>query len=375
MSSNKSKYAWDKKELLKRYIKTCGDIIKYFTKKENVNLGELVLDYQNLYDMLFLNKPYFKIPIFSLKHDLKCDEQVVSIELSEFEKESIKKIIDKSLNAPFKIFFSEEANKDSFSNIYEAIVLLKQINEEFSIEVNQSIKNNRFYLDDSKKNLEFCGSTFCVGKDNYYYVSNSKTPATFLTIAHEIMHGIVSKKTNKRFDKCDGIFLYREVGSILIELYGNEHLLKNKLIEYEEYLNIYNDVFLTNIYNDIEIIDFLFDLANSNEKKSLKNIKNLINEQIKKDEDYNFDISELTERPLKHYLIYLYSATIALSIFFQYKNDINKGLNIAIDIMKNVNQENEKEILGKYNIYFEKGIDSYLEFNDILINKHNEKKL
>lgn len=186
------------------------------------------------------------------------------------------------------------------------------------------------------------------------------------------MHGYVNLISNRKFDNLSNNILYREVGSLLIEIYANEYLLRNKLISYDEYVTNFSDLLLNNIYNDIEIIVILFTFAKNLEMKNdLSNVKKFIDDKACVNPNYDIKIKELTNLPLKHHLIYMYSALIAISLYDNFKDDTKDAIKAALDIMVNVDSNNEEEIFKKYNLNINQSLENYIQKNNQLVMKKN----
>ena len=204
---------------------------------------------------------------------------------------------------------------------------------------------------------------------NFYKINHTCYNNLFITLNHENVHGTFNKISNRKFDKNKKLILYREVGSILIELYGSCYLYENGYIDDSQYSFLHDSVYLTNIYNDAELTDFLYKMANASFDKNIKTMKKVINSEIQINPNYDFKINELNELPLSYYLIYLYSAAIAICLFEKYKDNPKEGMKVAIDIMLNVNEENEKELFELYDIDLERYLNEYKFKNKCLVKR------
>lgn len=365
-----NKYSWKKSEIIKRYFKCLKEIIH--CKDKNKKL-DLILDKQVLEDMILFT--ILKLPCTpsnpSLEDDLQFDKDFLSNETTLYQQEKIKEFIKYILDANFKITQVKSSyNKENI--IQDCLSFLSTINKDIYDELNNSIKNNNIYLCNNKKERNYSGSTYYFDDISFYEVCINSVANPFMTINHELGHGYINNNVKRKFNKDSKIILYREVLSFLIELYANNYLYKENKISYDEFVSNFNDFFYTNVYDSIEIIDTLYYIAqNNNFDINENNVKNFIDSKRQTNENYNFDIDELTELPLKHHLIYFYSSMIALGIYYNYKDNEKEGLEVAFDIMKNVNEYNEEELLNKYNINPFESLNKYIDENNKLIKKMN----
>lgn len=207
---------------------------------------------------------------------------------------------------------------------------------------------------------------------NFYEVQNSDDENFLLTLPHEITHGYINNSFKGKFNRDDNNYcLYREAPSILIELFANDYYYKNNIIDNAEYVSNYNDLYLRYIYNEIDTISILYEIANSDIKKNKKDIKRYIDDKAKQNITYDFTISELVAFPLEYYLVYLHSALIALSIYDKYKDSPNEGMKIMFEFMKKINLTNEQTLIKEYDLNYRDAVDNYIKRNDILIKKRN----
>ncbi len=368
----KNEYKWKKRTLFNLYIKDKINALGYLLTLKYDDYEKIKTSIKNLLDMLFPCFLEFRFPLktnYDLKKELKRNDFLINFGLTEFEKNNIENLINILLNK--KINLTEDISDTRYDVNYvcESILFLEQISSAFSLELENSVKSHHFYIEDEKKPLDFCGEFFRVNGENYYHVIDSKNSKTFIAINHEIMHGIIADLTREKYNEIDEEFLFREMINLLIEIYSNEYLFENKLIGYNEYVSNYNDMILTNLYNDIEIIDILYKLAKTPEKNTIKQTKKFIKNMALENPNYNIPLSEITQRPLYHYLMYLYSAAIAMAIYENNKQDMKKGVQEAIEIMTNIKQENEEELFKKYNIRLLEAVDSYCDKNNRLIKR------
>lgn len=359
------KYRWNKKEIITDYFKCIKKIIKE-------------QDYNALYDIDYLKDMFFQIlrlPEFypeilkkiNFKHDLLCDYDFTFYDLTNYQKKMLDNIINNTLEENFSSFGIINPIDNDFDYIFYLEKFLNKISPILYYELKNTIDNKKIYVDDSKRDLNFCGTCYSLTNKNYYQIVEDNSNNMFSTISHELVHGIVNTLSNRKFDKDKDVVLYREVGSILIELYANSYLLSEKLEDKEEYIYNFNKIYGSNIYSDIEITDFLYRLSKISINKNAKNIKDLINKEKEKKPNYDFELYELNDIPLKNYLIYLYSASIALAIYEKYKDNFKEGFNVALDIMLNINNKNEKELLEKYDLNIIEALNIYKKENNSLI--------
>lgn len=366
MSSN---YKWNKNEIIKEYINSIKNIIK--TKGNNY---EYKYDKDYLKDMIseIFNLPHYYPKIFSyilFKSDLIKDEEFTKYDLTNFQKDIINKIFKNTLNDEIKIYtINYKSNYNYLNNLKKFLIQTSPI---LYNEFNNVINKNRLYIDSNAKNKDFSGSCYSLKDKNYYQIINNSYNDLLLSISHELVHGVVNSLSNRKFDKDNKVCLYREVGSMLIELFVNEYLYKNKLITKEEYLFNNNNLYSTYIYYDVELIDFLYRLSMENIDKNIHNIKGRINDEKKKNMMYDFELNELNMRPLKYHLIYFYSCAIAISLFNKFKDNPKEGINAAFNIMLAINQSNEKELFNKYNIDVEYDINKFKAENIKSLKKKN----
>lgn len=359
------KYKWNKKEIITDYAKCIKNIIKY----KNY---DFLYDIDYLKDMIF---QIFKLPEFypeilkkiNFKRDLLCDYDFTFYDLTNFQRNMLDNIINNTLEENFSLFGITNPSDNNFDYILYLERFSKEISPILYYELKNTIDNKKLYVDESKRNLNFCGTCYSLTNKNYYQIVKDNSNNMFSTLSHELIHGIVNNLSNRKFDKDKKVVLYREVGSILIELYANLYLFNKKLEDKEEYIYNFNRIYLSNIYSDIEIIDFLYRLSKININKNTKNIKDLINKEKDKNPNYDFELYELTDIPLKNYLIYLYSASIALSIYQKYKDNFKEGMEVSLDIVLNITDENEKELLEKYDLDIIEALNIYKKENNSLV--------
>lgn len=360
------KYQWDKKEIIKNYLNCIKKVIK------DKNNYDLLCDLDYLKDML---RAILKIPDIypdilkkiNFKHDLLCDYDFTLYDLTNFQKNMLENIINNALEENFSLFGIINPSDNNFDYIPYLEKFLKEISPILYYELKTTIDDKKLYVDDSKRDLSFCGCCYSPVNKNYYQIMKDNSNNMFSTLSHELIHGIINTLSNRKFDKDKNVVLYREVGSILIELYANEYLFNKKLEDEEEYIYNFNRIYIGNIYSDIEITDFLYRLSKLDINKNAKNIKNLINKEKEKNPNYDFELYELTDIPLKNYLIYLYSSSIALAIYEKYKDNFKDGINASLDIMLNITDENEKELLEKYDLDITEALNIYKKENNSLV--------
>lgn len=356
----KNKYKWNKKEIFKTYLENIREIYGYG------NIIERLYDKDYLEDMIHetLKLPYYYPKILrhlNFKNDMNEDYNFVNEVLTPFQKEKIEIIIKNALEYNFNYSLKYNPYKENTDYIKLTKEYLKNISLTLYDELNNVIDNNRLYIDKHKDsdNIAFAGSCYSLEDKNFYKINQTCYDNLFITLNHENVHGTFNKISNRKFDKNKKLALYREVGSILIELYGSCYLYENGYIDDSQYSFLHDSVYLTNIYNDAELTDLLYKMANVSFDKNIKTMKKVINSEIQINPNYDFKINELNELPLSYYLIYLYSAAIAICIFEKYKDNPKEGMKVAIDIMLNVNEENEKELFELYDINLEKYLNAY----------------
>lgn len=365
-----SNYKWNKKEVLTEYLKSIKNVIK--TRGKDLSYRN---DNANLSDMLrvLFNEPLYRLHILSVlefKGDLLRDSDFFNEHLTDFQRKNIEKIIRNVLEENFYIYSIEsEFDNKNINYIDKLLEFLNEINPLLSNELKSVINNNRLYIDSKNKNTQYSGSCFTANNKNYYQIIPDKITNVFMTLNHENVHGLTNILSNRKFDNDKSIILYRELGSILIELYSNQYLFNNDLISEEEYIYNYNYIYLCNLYSNIELLDFLYRLSKLDTNKSKRNIRKLIDVEVKEKPNYDFGLYELNELPLEHHLTYLYSSSVAIALFNMFKDNPKSGMDAAIDIMLNVNKENEEELFKKYNINICNSLDIYKKENNRLIKK------
>ena len=155
---------------------------------------------------------------------------------------------------------------------------LKNINLTLYDELNNAINNNRLYVDKHRA-INFLGSCYSLEHKNYYNIRQVSYDNLFITLNHEIVHGVFNKLSKRKFDKNKKLSLYREVGSILIELYGSCYLYENGYIDDCQYSFLHGLAYLTNIYDNAELTDLLYKTANASFDKNIKTMKKVINSE------------------------------------------------------------------------------------------------
>ena len=362
-------YTWNKKEIFKIALGNLN-----CKNQKGINKLDLLIDKENLKDMILysiLGLPEVSIPKIDAKKYLDYDRCFLKEETTYFQRKIIDSQIKTVSGALIKLSESEvtydynnmvEHSLDFLSGISpELYDLLKKSIEDRTL----SIKNNHFSKD-------FCGITYFLSNKSYYEVLLKSYSNPFIALNHELMHGYVSLVSNRKFDKTKKSILYREVGSLLIEIYSNEYLLRNKLISYDEYVTNFSDILLVTMYNDIEIIDILFSLATNTELENSRHaVKKFIDDKAIENPNYNVGIRDLFQYPLKFHLICMYSALIAIGLYNNFKDDGKKALKAATDIMINVKPSCEEELFKKYELNITESLNNFIEENNNLVKKKN----
>lgn len=361
-----NKYKWNKKEIIKTYLETL----------RNISNEEKFYDRDYLKDMIyeFFNIPYYYPKILRylyFKNDLNEDYDFVKNDLTSFQKDKINIIIKNGLTNDFNYVLKIEPFYDDKDYVLIAKEYLKNISLLLYEELNSVINNNRLYIDKVKDadKLAYQGSCYSLKDKSFYKINQTCYNNLFITLNHENVHGAFNKISNRKFDKNKDLILYREIGSILIEMYANSYLYENCYINENQYKFLYSAPYLINIYDNAELTDFLYKISNISFDKNIKSIKKVIKEEKQIHPNYDFKINELNELPLSHHLIYLYSAAIAICLFEKYKDNPQEGMKIAFDIMLNVNKENEDELFKKYDINLEKYLNEYKKENNSLVKR------
>lgn len=363
----KSKYKWNKKEIFKTYLE---NIKRMYTESD---ILERLYDNDYLKDMIY---ELFVIPFYypnilrylNFEDDMNEDYTFVNEVLTPFQKEKIEIIIKNTLECDFYDTKRNCPDPNNIDYIWLSKRFLKKINLMLYNELNNAINNNRLYVDKHRA-INFLGSCYSLEHKNYYNIRQASYDNLFITLNHEIVHGVFNKLSKRKFDKNKKLSLYREVGSILIELYSSCYLYENGYIDDNQYSFLHGLVYLTNVYDNAELTDLLYKVANASFDKNIKTMKKIINLERQMHPNYDFKIRELNELPLSHHLIYLYSAAIAICIFEKYKDSPKEGMKVAIDIMLNVNEENEKELFELYDIDLERYLNEYKFKNKCLVKR------
>lgn len=362
-------YNWDNKEIIRTYFKKIFEYIKSNNEREK---QELLIDLDNLKDMIMFS--IFKLPSImpskiNAKKYFDLDKSFLEEETTKFQRKKLSECIPLVLKSNITI--------DDFSTTYkndkiveEALNFLNNLNPKLHEFLISSIKNNRLKINDNKHKMTFSGTTYSLQCYSFLEILLNSYSNPFITLNHETIHGYINDVTNRKFDIYNKYILYREVGSILSEIYSNNYLYINNLISYNEYVTNFIDVFNSTSYNDIEIIDVLFYLAsNPDQKNSITEVKKFIREKQKKNPTYDIKINELIENPLKKHLIYLYSAMIAISIYDNFKDDQKGAIDAALDIMISISPNNEEELFDKYKLNPERALVNYVDECNSLVKK------
>lgn len=363
-------YKWDNNEITKRYFSCLKDIIK---TTDEVKKNNLLIDLDNLKDMIIfsiMKLPNFNKETFSTKKYLDLDREFIQSETSFFQRNKIESLIPKIINAPIKLINCENSYKPD-NMVEESLIFLDQINPKLRIFLENTIKNKQLLIKNNLRQQSCAGETFSLTDCSYFKILLNSSSNAFITLNHEIIHGYVNRLTKNKYEKPNKNILYREVASLLTELYANEYLFENKLINYDEFVSNFQNVFIVNSYYEIELIDILFILAtNTNYKNNYFDAKKIIKEKLKSNPNYDIKVKELTEFPLKYYLIYLYSSIIAINLYNNFKKDSKNGLKAAIDIMSNITLDNEEKIFKDYDLNLEKSLDEFIKENNSMVLKN-----
>lgn len=370
----KNQCKWDKKEILKKYFYYIKKIyINNEKTKQNIHKKDILKEIIKcsilkfpVYDSLFKRLIY-------LKSDMQYNSDFIKNKLTYYEKKQLNDIFSECLKNDFIIkqeydFINNNKDYLKYCNNFflDTNLLMKK-------ELENSIKNNNLYIDSSIYKNYYAGSCWYVENKNYYHIIYNKYENVFLNICHEVAHGIVNINLEDKFTKNDSISLYREVLSLLVEIFANDYLFKNNIIDYKKYCTNFNDLFLTNVYKSIEIANLLYELAKSNITYSKKNIKKFIIEKAKENPTYNFKMYELNNYDLSYYLYYIYSFAIAASFYYNFKDNSKTAIDYTLQFLKEIKKDNEEKLFQKYNIDPLNGIKKYIDENNSKINNIKTK--
>lgn len=352
------KFKWNNIEIIKNYFKTLS---KYDE--------DSIIDSTNLSDMILFSilKIYEIYGIQNYKTGLGFDKFFMDQNTSDFEKSKIEDFIKIALDK--KVRFAKPVyNFDENKMLGSSFSFLGTVDNIAEKELSDAIFDKRLYIRNCKILRNYAGTTYSISHNPYYEILQYKNENSSLTLTHEIMHGYINKLTDRKFYK-DGPRLYRELVSLLSEIYQNDYLYKNQIISFEEYVTNINDTLLANVTEKIEILDILFKLSKLENVPEKSEIDNLIKRHAIKNPDYNFTIKELICTPLESLLSYLYPFMIAVGIYENNKDDSKEGIKTAIEIMKNVNFNNEKDLLDYYKINVNESYSKFVDENNLLVEK------
>lgn len=364
------KQKWKTSEIIKKYF---YHIVKSTFNRELLSSDDMI-DKNNFKDMLLYE--ILKLPEITPRQtyvdNLEFDREFIKQDVTQYQMENLKCFIKSSLDARFKLtqVLPYEENKDI---LIIASSFFNDINHSLKDELTNAANERRLFICKNKFSKYCAGTTYCVNNENYYKIDLNTISNPIFTLCHEIVHGYINIITKRKFDNQKRVILYREVASLLTEFYLNDYVLKNNLITKNEYVSNFNDFFCVAGYEDIEIIDVLYSICSDEDFDiSEKNIINFIENKKQERLDYNFDVNELTEIPLKNQLIYFYSFMIAIGIYYKFKDNKSKGMNIAFEIIKSISCDNEEKVLNFYGINPSEAFKRYVDENNELIKKRND---
>ena len=352
------KFKWNKIEIIKNYFKTLS---KYDE--------DSIIDSINLSDMILFSilKIYETSEIQSYKKSLEFDKTFMDQNTSDFEKNKIEDFIKMALDK--KVRFAKPVyDFDETKMLGSTFSFLSTVDNIAEKELSDAIFDKRLYIRNAKLLRNYTGATYSISHNPYYEILQYSNGNSSLTLTHEIMHGYINKLTDRKFYK-DGPRLYIELVSLLSEIYQNDYLYKNQIISFEEYITNTNDILLANVTEEIEIIDLLFKLSKLENVPEKNEIDNLIKKCAIKNPNYNFTIKKLTCRPLESLLAYLYSFMIAVGIYENNKDNSKEGIKTAIQIMKDVDFDSEKDLLCYYGINVNESYSKFVDENNLLVEK------
>ena len=350
------KLKWNKLHILKKYLNSSNipnsnDKIAYEEMIKNCVLKHGNYNYDENYHS---DKFQFKNNIKTIK------------ELSEFQKETLKKFLNNTCNDKFLKLQDNINYKNNFNYIKHTFMFVNKVNPEFKKELKKAGKKQKIYVDNVKKQNGLYGLFYPYDYDgNYYYVKNHNKGDTFISLNHELGHGMSNKLCNESKTP-----MYDEALSILIELLANDYEHQKKLIDDKTYIKNYNNTYLFYVYESFYESLFTFNLI-ENDNSSKINLKKYKDEFIKNNEVKNFKCKDILSCDLEYNLTYMYSFLVAVSVYENYKNNPRKAIEVMLDILRNVKNK-EREIFDYYNIDINNSINKYLDNN---INIQKKKKM
>ena len=357
-------YSWNKKEIKKLYYKKLKNLLLNINKNNYFDL----LDTKDMLHSLRKNKIDFnKISIITdkvIKETIDMNTNFINNNITEFQLNKIKSFLNVALdNEP--LYYTNDLVTDKNDLIITTYNFFQTINKDISYLLLDMFNKSKIKTTNDE-NLGYAGITYYIDDENYIEISKNDTPIVILS--HEMLHAYINtkgKNNYKDLDKKD--VLYREVSSILVELYCNNYLLKKKKITSEEYTKNINSLLIADIYDNTEFIYLLLDLAEKNIYK-YDDISKYIENKAKENPNFDIDISELYYYScLSDLLIYFYANMIAIAIYENNKTNPKKGLDTAIDIMLNINVSNEEELFKKYDLRPEESLLSFIKTNNALV--------
>ncbi|MBQ9013989.1 MAG: hypothetical protein IJ094_10655 [Bacilli bacterium] len=341
------KLKWDNKEIIIEIINPN-------------NSYEIKKDYLELLSLYEFKLNSFAIPNFQ-KRIYEDNEIFYNHKTTDFQRE----LIDIFFENDYTTMYIGDYNhnykyKNDFNFIENAILFFNKLNPEFTQEIKKALEDKRIHI--SEFNKIIAGNCTKINDNCFYYITNNKSESTFLNFVHEITHGI----TYDYFDY-DFKTLYAEMPSILVELLANDYAKNNNLIsefEYTKNLKNINDAY---IYNDYQVTSLLKYIIQNN-INSIKDI-NKLSKEYQKENGITFNFKALTKDSLERLLTYTYSAIVAISIYDKYKDNPKKALEIALNIVKNITLDNEKELISYFDIDLENSVLRYVKNSNQLIKK------
>lgn len=340
------KLKWNFIDILKKYI-SCDiyDEDKYMYEQiiRDYITNKLVFEYNNR------NKNDINLMF-------KTNVQTFN-NLTKFQKQILKNFLNSNINNKFIEDKITNIYNNDFNFIKHTFMFVDKINPSFKKEFRNEGINNRIYIDRYCINNGLYGLFYPFKNNvNYYYIKNKKKADTFISLNHELGHGMSS-------ELCENINnnMYDEALSILIELLANDFEYNKKLINKNEYIKNYNNVYLFYAYKAFEESLFLFNLI---EDKKFKNVKLKIykDEFMKKNHIDKLSIKDALSFDLEYNLSYMYSLLVAISVYDNYKNNPKEAVKVMLDILKNVRNK-EENIFKFYNIDIENSINKYIDNN------------
>ncbi len=357
------KYNWDKKELIKKQLLVsvahiCNNDDEYFDK--------LLLNYSNGLNQM-INGVHNGMPrLIQYKDNFYYNKDIYEL-LTPYTINNLERIIKIILDNDFRYLTDLHKFNNDGDVVKKAFDFFDYIgNEEAKKEIMQAVKTKRISVRKDNKNLPFSGVCYFL-LNKPYYLSTYKDYYNNLSIlTHEISHGLDYIHCKEDVFK-PSKNIYTEITSLLTEIYCTDYQHNIGMVNDYERAFITNDIYLTNIDDNIESIHVMLKLCNKLDDFSIASAKKISNKTCEEIKCTPLSTSEMFGS--LDLLTYLYCGVIAICIYEKYKDNPKAGLEEAFNIFKNIDTDNEEELLGNYIKDMKSSIKKYTDDNNELVKK------